>query len=189
MIMQRPLEPNATLVSQYIQKFDSTARYEKDLTELFGRFPENIKFDDVLVKVSVLNAIYSTKIRDVFTVTRRILELEIDPKLVQRNPELVNEIAKTSNRREFSFATKYCSWHQPDAFPIFDRFAAKLIYEYQQVDKFSESFLKKDLKASYVTFKEIIGAFRKKYGLMDFGFKDLDKFLYSYGKEYFKKSI
>src|SRR5258708_39086858 len=165
--MQSPQNPTSALVSQYVQEFDATARWEKDLTDLFGRFPENVELDHILLKVSVLNAIYSTHIRDVFAVARHIQQRNIDPKLAQRAPELVNEIALTPIRREYSFATKYCSFHVPDAYPIYDKFAGKLVCEYRQTDKFSEFFWDKDLKADYVTFKRTIEAFRNYYGLIN----------------------
>jgi hypothetical protein len=186
--MQRPQKPTSALVSHYVQEFDAKARWEKDLTDLFRRFPENVQSDHILLKVSVLNAIYSTHIRDVYAVARHIQRLNIDPKLAQRVPELVNEITKSPVGRVYSFATKYCSWHVPDAYPIFDRFVRKLLFEYQQVDKFSEDFRKKDLSADYVAFKRIIEAFRNYYGLVDFSFKDLDKFLLLHSKEYFRKT-
>lgn len=183
--MQRPQIPTPILVSHYIQKFDSDGTIDKDLTELFKRFPENVQLDDVLIKVSVLNALYSTHIREVFVVARHILRLNIDPKLAQKTPRLVNDIASSPVGRVYSFASKYCSFHVPDAYPIFDSRVMKLVCEYRDVDKFTEFFWNKDLSADYVTFKGIIEAFRNKYGLTEFSFKDLDKFLYSH--EYFSE--
>ena len=43
-----------------------------------------------------------------------------------------------------------------------------------------------DLK-NYKRFKEILNDFRMFYGLQTYSFKDIDKFLWQFGKEYFPK--
>ena len=50
--MQRPQIPTPALVSHYVQEFDESGTIDKDLTELFKRFPENVQLDHVLIKVS-----------------------------------------------------------------------------------------------------------------------------------------
>src|SRR5260221_14332384 len=97
--MQRPQIPTPALVSHYIQEFDAGGTIDKDLTELFRRFPENVQFDHVLIKVSVLNALYSTHIREVFVVARYILGLNIDVKLAQNAPDLDNDITSSPDGR------------------------------------------------------------------------------------------
>jgi hypothetical protein len=126
-------------------------------------------------------------------VAKHILKLDIDARLAQSVPELVNEIAVTPVKegktiRYYSFATKYCSWHVPDGYPIFDSIVAKLIGEYQRLDKFTEDFWQNELARDYVRFKRTIEAFREKYGLAEFGFRNLDKFLWLYGKEFLGKT-
>ena len=83
----------------------------------------------------------------------------------------------------FSFATKYCSWHVPEHYQIADSFVEKLLIAYRNRDRFV-AFENKALH-DYTRFKEIVEAFRRRYGLTNFGFKELDKFLWLYGKEKF----
>ncbi len=76
----------------------------------------------------------------------------------------------------------------PTGYPIFDGVVSKLINEYQRLDEFSEFFWQNELSRDYLKFKRTIEAFQQKYGLTDFSYKELDKFLWVYGKEYFGKS-
>jgi hypothetical protein len=113
-----------------------------------------------------------------------ILKLKIDQQLEQQSPELVDQIAMTPiGRRNYSFASKYCSWHVPEAYPIYDRYVDELIWAYQKTDKFAE-FKRKELKI-YPRYKEVIQAFISYYRLTQFSFKEIDKFLWQYGKELF----
>lgn len=192
--MPRPQTPTPELVRQYIRQFDDgrDGIVDKALLELFRTFPENVRLDHILFKVLGLNSLNSTGNIAVTPVAKHIQALNIDARLADGDPSLVNEIALTSikegkNVRFYAFATKYCSWHVPDAYPMFDGIVGRLISEYQRVDKFA-FFWKHDLTNDYLKFRQVVEAFRDQYGLTDFTFKDLDKFLWRYGKEYFGKS-
>lgn len=186
--------PTPELVRQYIRKFDEgrDGLVDKALLELFRTFPENTRIEHVLLKVLSFNAFHSVGIIDIHPVARHILSLSIDERLAESSATLVNSLARTptssgSIRRNFSFASKYCSWHVPDAYPIYDSIVNKLVSEYQQLDRFTDTNWQHDL-TDYLTFKHAVEAFRCSYGLSEFSFKELDKFLWLYGKEYFGKS-
>jgi len=192
--MQRPQMPTPELVRHYVCKFDEgrDGLVDKALLELFRTFPENVRLDHILFKVLGLNSLNSTGNIAVTPVAKHIQSLNIDARLAQCDPTLVNEIALTPIKvgktgRFYVFATKYCSWHVPDAYPMFDGIVGKLISEYQRIDKFA-FFWKHDLTNDYLKFKQIVEVFREQYGLNEFSFKDLDKFLWRYGKDYFGKS-
>lgn len=187
----RPLEPKPELVMQYIRKFDEGDDGHADdaLSELFHQYPENTRLEHILLKVTTLNALYSTFINtiDLVPTANHILSLDIDAKLLQGLPELVDEITLTRMkngriRRNYVFATKYCGWHNPFEYPIFDKYVGIILDAYQQWERFSH-FQPEDLR-SYPTFKEIIESFRTYYNLQKFSIKDLDKFLWLYGKDY-----
>lgn len=184
-------QPTPELVRQYVRKFDDGGDgvIDRALLDLFHAFPGNTRFESVVLKVLGLNALYSTGIIAVQPAARRIVSLDIDARLAQGAPELVNEIAVTpikpgKTMRFYSFATKYCSWHVPDAYPIFDSVVSKLINEYQRMDRFANYVWQYELN-EYHTFKHTLETFRESYGLTGFSFKELDKFLWLYGKEYF----
>ena len=60
-----------------------------------------------------------------------IYALRPDGSLTAGDPALVDQIACLTvggkQRRHYSFATKYCSWHQPRQFPIFNNQVASLL--------------------------------------------------------------
>ena len=80
-------------------------------------------------------------------------------------------------RRNYSFATKYCGWHRPAVYPIYDSYVDACLWFYKKRDKFDE-FKRQDL-CVYAQFLKTVTAFRSHYRLGEFDFKQLDKFLVS----------
>jgi hypothetical protein len=66
-----------------------------------------------------------------YDVAKHICDLDIDQKIEQGLPEVVNQIASVEiagkKRCNYSFATKFCSFHVPGAYPKFDGFAETLV--------------------------------------------------------------
>lgn len=185
-------EPTAEAVMAAGVKFDKAFRpIECALEALFRQFPKNTETAHVLLKVISLNDLYSTqiplyseRIPTVREVVDHIVQLGIDSALDLGSPGLVLDIAKTAiaNKKvhyNYSFATKYCSRHRPDLYPIYDsRVDEYLWHQANQgcIDRFERQDLKK-----YSRLKEIIAKFRDKYGLGELNFKQIDKFLYYEG--------
>jgi hypothetical protein len=189
-----PERPTPELVRQYVRRFDSSAdgRADQALVKLFQTFPENQQQEHVTFKVLALNAFKNSKVSGVTSVVRHIVSLNIDAKLAEGVPELVNQIAAAPDkngriRRNYSFASKYCSWHVPNAYPIYDGVVDGLLWAYQQADKFTDAFWHSAL-GDYPRFRRIVEAFQAYYGLTEFSFRDLDKFLWLSGKAYFGKT-
>jgi hypothetical protein len=193
--MMAPNEPeaNGALITCYLSTWQKLEKYrlqEDSLRLLFSELcPENKKIEHVLLKVCALNAFYSTNIFDTYSVAKHILEKDIDPRLSSGDCSLVNEIAKVTikdkEKNFYSFASKYCSHHEPNKFPIFDYFVEKLLIEHQKRDCFDD-FRKGDLK-EYKRFVEIIENFKQAYGLQAFTLRDIDIYLWIAGKETFKR--
>lgn len=186
--------PSRIIINEYLNKWDSLENYvlqESSLKKLFTEtYPLNNKMDDVLIKVCSLNDFYSTNIFSPFAVARHIVTLCIDSKLKNNDLGLVNDIAKVkiNDKKEFnfySFATKYCSHHKPEIYPIYDSYVEKLLVYFKMEDKFF-NFQKIDLKI-YPNYREILIKFQKFYGLVDFTLKEIDKYLWQAGKQYFPR--
>lgn len=186
--------PTPELVQEYVGRFDDsssqTGQTELALAKLFAAYPENAELRDVLLKVSALNALYATNIYAVFQVAKHIHNLRIDDRLKVLDQALVEEIAwiqvsGDKRRRNYSFATKYCSWHSPETFPIYDRFVDNLLWRYAQQDEFfgGEQLGRYEFWNDYPTFARTILAFRDHYGLQRQTLRQLDKFLWLYGRE------
>lgn len=181
-------------VQKYLNLWDSLENYvlqENSLNKLFyDTYPNNTDINDILIKVSALNDFYSTNIFSVFSVANHILSLDIDNRLNNKDETLVNDIANVMiNGKEkhfYSFATKYCSHHNPIDYPIYDSYVSKVLIYFNRKDHFSD-FKKDDLKI-YKKFKEVLVAFKKYYNIDEYNLKDIDRYLWQLGKEYFPNS-
>lgn len=186
-------KPTNKLIKKYILKFRNEERYyraDQAITNLFNSFPENNNLEDILLKVSVINDMYSTQIYATFLISKHILKLNIDDDLKNGNPELVNKIAsghgiKSSRYKKeinfYSFATKYCNWHNQEKYAIYDQFAEKTLVAYKRQYHFSE-FKSIELK-NFKVFRDTILEFIKFFQLTNYNLKEVDKFLWIYGKE------
>jgi hypothetical protein len=183
--------PTKHLIDKYRRQFENkNSADEVAIKELWKIFPDNKDYKGVLLKSIVLNTLYSTQIRAIKTVARNIFELDIDAQLRQGDPQAVEQIAKLTisgkERRNYSFATKYCSFHNPSSYPIYDSIVDKVLRAYQKQDEFLDEPLG-DLK-DYRRFKEVLERFVNFYeGLGRPSWRELDYFLHDYGKEKFAK--
>jgi hypothetical protein len=185
--------PSIVGVNEYLRKWDSLENYvlqESSLNKLFHQtYPLNDNMDDVLIKVCSLNDFYSTNIFSPFNVAKRIIDLNIDNRLKNGDLTLVNDLAKVTIKDKqivfYSFASKYCSHHYEEKFPIYDYYVEKVIKHFQKQLKFSV-FNKDDFK-EYSSFNKIIMTFRSYFNLESFTIKQLDKYLWLIGKEYFPR--
>ena len=138
-----------------------------------------------MIKVCALNDLYSTRIFATLALAKHICSLKIDAQLEVADPEVVDRIAfvKIGDRPKkfFSFASKYCSWHDQEHYPIYDRFVHGLLVAYKQHYEFMR--FSDDQLHTYRYFKEVVESFRSYFGLEDCSLKQLDKFLWLYGKE------
>lgn len=185
-------DPCVEQVEQYLERWDSLEEYrlqEDALDKLFFELcPENKVISDVLLKVSALNDFYSTHIFKVFPMAKHIVALDIDERLKAGDVSLVGDIQKGSgtNRNYYSFATKYCSHHQPLDYPMYDSYVQTVMRYYARRDEFF-IFSDSDLK-NYERFKIILLAFRSFYGLEAYNLKEIDKYIWLLGKDFFQKT-
>lgn len=192
--MPEPPEPSSALVFSYLERWEQLENYrlqEGSLSLLFHRLcPENKSIEHILLKVSTLNDFYSTNIFDTYSVATHILNLNVDSRLEAKDYALVNDIARVSIkgrvRNFYAFASKYCSHHRPESFPIYDFFVEKMLLHYQSITGFGE-FRKDDFK-NYDRFIEIIRSFQTYYKLAKFSLREIDVFLWLVGREYFPRN-
>lgn len=186
--------PDKKQVSQYLKKWDKLENYvlqESSLNKLFYKtYPNNVDLDDILIKVCSLNDFYSTNIFSPFTIAKHIKSLNIDKYLQIGDLSIVNKLAKVKMsggkyRYFYSFASKYCSHHKSSIYPIYDSYVEKVLIYFRKKDNFY-NFQNSDLKI-YTNFKNIILGFRSFYKLEKYDIKDIDKYLWQLGKDYFPK--
>lgn len=183
------LKPSFTVVQNYLNKWDSLENYvmqEKALNNLFHHtFPHNNQIDQLLIKIATLNDFYSTNIFNVYAVAKHYASLNIDARLQMNDLSLVDDLSCIPNMKSriYSFATKYCSHHNHDDYPIYDSYVEKMLIYFRNKYHFYE-FDREDLKV-FSKFKDIILKFRTVFELNHFSIKDIDKYLWQAGKEYF----
>jgi hypothetical protein len=164
------LPPTADRVRAACDTFDRDHQLtEQTLQELFHHYPSNSDSRHILLKVVAINGLYHTCIFALDTVARHIHahHKEIDFALAAGSPEIVDKIARVTVKGKvynfFSFATKFCSWHNPAAYPIYDAHVDHYLWNLQNQDHFA-SFLHPET-----------------HGLTAYSFKEIDKFLYLEG--------
>src|ERR1035441_2254588 len=181
--------PTVELVKAKICEFDgdpSTRLGEDALGQLWAQFPRNTETPHVLLKVLALNNLYKTRVRDIDVeiLARHIAGLGIDPLLAEGSASAVDLITHCDKLRDYvSFATKYCSWHNPDAYPIYDSRVNECLWSYKKQDGFAK-FHRQDLSV-YPRLCDVMIRFRQFYSLGAFNFKAIDKFLWLQGESLF----
>ncbi len=168
---------------------------EDALNLLFHKHcPLNYKMEDILLKIVALNDFYSTNIYDVYSVARHFIkEIDLDILMAKGDEDLVDRLAKVKMKNGktklfFSFATKYCSHHNPEGYPIYDRYVCDVLKALRKLGKVSK-FKNDDLK-NFRKFKSVIDECIKNCNLVrpdgkPFTYKEVDRYLWLLGKDYF----
>lgn len=186
-------DPSPEQVEYYLRAWDELENYrlqEDALDRLYlSLCPKNTDMSDILLKVVALNDFYSTNIFSVYPVAKHILSLNIDDRLKAGDVTLVADIQKVTingvEKNFYSFATKYCSHHNSLDYPIYDNYVDKLLCYFRDRDGFAE--FKKDELKDYVNFKGALINFRSFYKLDIYNLKQIDKYIWQLGKEFFPK--
>ena len=137
-------KPSIEQVKFYLKAWNEQENYvlqEHALVKLFFEtYPYNTDINDILIKAASLNDFYSTNIFGIFTMAKHILNLDIDKRLQEGDASLVDDIAEITiggkERRFYSFASKYCSNHKPNLFPIYDSYVDRVLRHFRKVDGF-----------------------------------------------------
>lgn len=162
----------------------------------------NNSLETVLVKVMLINDFYGTNVYDTLSVAQHILSIsEIDARLTSGDLKLIIDIgnmqSKTSNQYFYSFATKYCSFHNPEGFPIFDKY---IEYVLSSLDK--EKFFKrieaegietdyekaKGLRNPGILYKKVKYVGNEIDFLKGRNLKIIDQYLWAFGKDQYLKA-
>ena len=186
--------PSIEQVEFYLSEWDDLENYrlqEDALNKLFFELcPKNTDVIDILLKASTLNDFYSTNIFSIYPVAKHICSLNIDARLKSGDVTLVGDIQYVTigekEKNFYSFASKYCSHHNPIDYPIYDSYVDEVLRYFRNRDSFSD-FQDSDLK-DYVKFKVILIDFRTFYGLDKYNLKQIDQYVWLLGKNYFPKN-
>ncbi len=164
---------------------------EDALKVLFTKLcPENNDLRFVLLKTTALNRLSGTNIFDIYSVSNHIYVSDIDEDLNSGKGDLINEIASVEiggkSRNNYSFATKYYSYHKPNVYSIYDHHVSEMLWHFRNMYQFAE-FKRYELK-TYKIFSDVIKKFQMFYKLTGFSLREIDTYLWLAGKEYFPKT-
>jgi len=174
------------------EAFDKTPGYpvaDRILTRVFGNYPMNDSLEAVLHKVALLNALYRTQILDVYGMADHVLGQGLDPYLRKGRPEAVHLLrqghrvgSKNGKERDFySFATKYCHWHRPDVYPMYDHFVSVALRWLNERLNFLPRFSADELR-DYPLFLRAVDTCCASLRLRWAGYKRLDQGLWILGQ-------
>jgi hypothetical protein len=206
MVPRMPVEtfklPTREAVAQAGEQFcldPETKMVEAALTDIFARYPSNKDEAQVLLKVVMLNQLYSTQLPtraadrpNVFDVAKCIPGLGLDHAFRDASLDIVDRLSTVliPGKRpigRFSFATKYASWHRQDVYPIWDQNVQRYFSCLRKLHRddwyrIAQGFILSGNWA-YPQFHGLMVRFRSHFGLDDVSFKDLDKVLWICGAD------
>ena len=180
-------------LSDYGIVFSEIKRGEEILKDIFDKLKEN-KVEMVETAVFALNSIYGTQIYNVThfaielrrhikddckgkTLISRIMEAESADDKAACVDEIASLVKREGYNFAYSFATKFCSRLAPEKYPIFDSHVATLLNGYINNNEISASRF-----GEYMTFIKEYDEFIKANSLDGFSYKQIDMFLWTYGK-------
>lgn len=145
------------------------------------QYPNNNNLEEVLIKCAVIDKLSSTNVFDLCTMAKHIVGKHIDEKLKNRNYSVIKDIAELEIGGKkhifYSFASKYCHYHNPENFAIYDSYVVKVLRHFLDV---KESEMKK-----YESFMSAINIFRQRYNLARYNYDNIDNYLWQLGRWYF----
>ena len=193
--------PNVDIV-RYLDKWKTLEEYvvhENALHDLFSRRGEDyLSQNDLMIKCSVLNDFYGTNIYEVYHLVKHYSKISNLAQRLEEPPTEQNDLVKelryvpvprpaNSKRKKdtidyYSFASKFCSHHNPELFPIYDYYVDRVLREFRNHKVMN--FRNDDL-LNYSKFVKNIKEFQKIYGLEKYSVKEIDMYLWQLGKECF----
>ena len=192
-VCEKAQKPTIELVKMYLKKDDSTK--QDSLQRLINEEIFNKeKYETILLTAIVINELYSTNIYNIIQMADHIYSKkdEIHVSIEKGDSKAVELIAtghgiKNSRSAKemnfYSFATKYCNYFNSKEFPIFDSYVENMLCMYNKKSSFAQ-FKSEELR-KYSKFKEVLQEFINKYQLQSFSLREVDIFLWTYGKELF----
>ncbi|GEM_PF-4607708 len=156
-------------------------------------YPTNTDLADVLAKVTLINVLFGTAIRDIVTLSKHIQSKAktagLENQLKNGESAAIDSIRlghgirrknKNVDLNFYSFATKYACFHNPKRYPIYDNLVKRLLTNANRAihfDRFNQAEL-----MNYETLRRVIDALRKRLDLTSMDYKEFDQGLWTIAK-------
>ncbi|WP_337201260.1 hypothetical protein [Campylobacter sp. W0014] len=173
-----------------LESYEHYRKQEKLIEEIFQENSKNDNEKSILLKVCVLDSFYSTnlRMRGIYEVSKHILSLNIDKDLKEKNINVIEKIANFKDTKGkqcflYSFASKYCFHHDKENYVIYDKFVQKSLIHFFAEERFCDFEITGETLKKYENLIKAIESFRSFYKLDDFNNRQIDHFLWFYGKD------
>ncbi len=152
----------------------SDDKYGKEyrlIEDVLKKYPNNKTIEDVACKIAVIDFTNSTNLRqnkiNLYTLAKIITNINFDAKVAKGDVSLVSDIIRRCPVKLYSFASKYCCYHNTflynrDDYSIYDSVVKKHLPEYA-TEKLPASKWRKNF--NYETFNQYIGDLLDEYGI------------------------
>lgn len=194
------------LVGEYIRQFEAEQGVrEKALHTICEQYRDATEEHIILTKVILINQIYSTRLNnnlpvvnseelgkkpitiDVYTLSQKLASISSTLIELFRNDsapweavKLINDLLPSEEyRRVTSFASKYCSWHNPDKYPVYDTIAKEFLYRYLR--NCNQGVRQSNLE-DYKSFCECYAFLKGTEFVKGLTTKQIDQFIWQFGK-------
>lgn len=170
----------------YSTRIENPVEFAKTLSNFFDSIEKRIDEN------RIGNNIDKSVVNEIANWCGKYPEKEINEYVQKKIKENGNK--NIDGNYEYSFATKYCHFIN-DNYPIYDNIIGNLLNQYNSIDEFHfmdtefsfDKTKKKDSIKDYHFFYKFYMAFQNKFGLQECSVKEIDVFLWTYGK-YLAKS-
>lgn len=153
----------------------SDYKYGKEyrlIEDVLKKYPNNKTIEDVACKIAVIDFTNSTNLhfsQNLYTLAKIITceKVDFDARVARGDVSLVSDIISKCHVKLYSFASKYCCYHNTflynrDDYSIYDSVVASHLHEYA-TEKLPASKWRKNF--NYETFNQYIGDLLDEYGI------------------------
>ena len=184
MSSQNPIEG---IVQDYFNKFKGQEGYfveDNRALHYFQLNHTNTDQQDVLIKVRQIrdNELITQEAED--AMVEHIVALDVDDNLQSIDNQVVMDIARMNFKGQprfyYSFATRYCCYHHPEDYPIYDLLIEQFLRLYYRRNH--GSAIEDHQLLEYDSFKTLMGDYFNAFKLPLSSYWELDKFIWTYGK-------
>lgn len=157
------------------------------LRSVFDDYKGNKLFKGLYIKCVLLDKTYSTNIKYMNNLVYHISQIKnFEERINKGDISLVEEIKSVKKPDEttinyLSFASKFCSWSNPSAFPIYDTIVKDALTYYVYSMEELKEFKGINLNI-YSNYKKVIDKIMQTYSFLD-SYKKFDVYMWTMGKE------
>ncbi len=163
-------EKNVRIAEEIYKNLNNWKVARDVITSYFNKNNLNVDKNIVLIKVVLIDSLYKTNLKEPIIIAEGIYNLSnIDQDLKESNLVAVERIRRLGKKDILSFASKFCHFHNKQAYPIYDKYVCNAL----------KKLINYDDKRDYLEFTNKI----KSIGGNHLNFEGIDTFLWIYGQK------